>query len=87
MTDVPEILAVHGKSSVVRLPGRRYAGVWLPADTLYTWLDALEALEPGGADEGIRDLADEIRRVLQAFSTEMKSRGESLPFEWPRPQA
>lgn len=80
MSDVPEILGVHGKASVVRLPGRRFPGVWLPADTLYTWIDAIQ----GDGAEGAAEVSDELLEVLGAYVREVKERGEPLPFTWPR---
>lgn len=85
MSDVPEIVANHGKSIVVRVPGRRFPGVWIPADSLSIWLDSLEEAEGDRPVDGVGEVAAEIRAILGAYSNDLLSRGEALPYDWPRP--
>lgn len=85
MSDIPEIVASHGKSVVVRMPGRRFPGVWIPADSLSVWLDALEEAEAAQPTDAVTEVADEIRAILGAYSNDLLSRGEALPYDWPRP--
>ena len=82
MSDMPEIVASHGKSIVVRMPGRRFPGIWIPADSLSVWLDALEEAE---ATQPTDAVAEEIRAIIGAYSDDLLCRGEALPYDWPRP--
>ena len=85
MSDAPEIVASHGKSIVMRVPGRRFPGVWIPADSLSIWLDSLEEAEASGLAVAVTEVAVEIRAILGAYSKDLLSRGEALPYAWPRP--
>jgi len=78
MTDSAELLALGANWGVVRVLGRWFPGMWIPADTFSTWLEVLEVpeLEP----EDLAHLATELRQRLDLYQREMQGRGERLPF-------
>ena len=64
MTDSAEPLALGGNWGVVRVPGRRFPGMWTPADTFSTWWAVLEdpELEP---EDRAKPAPSEIGRLAQ----------------------
>ena len=82
MKDQPEVVAEHGKMAVVELPGRRFPGIWIPADTLSTWLATVDELALTTPDAHV--LAQTLRATINTYVADMESHARPLPFAWPR---
>lgn len=87
MSEEAELIARYGNYAVVALPGRRFPGCWVAADTLSSWLSMLEegAAEPAGG--GVDLVVEELVWLLSTYVQLRRSQGEPVPFQWrDRPQ-
>ena len=83
MTDDVELVANFGNFAVVGIPGRRFPGCWVAADTMSSWFHALkEAIaHPDGG--GIEEVLEDLTLMSSTYAGVQRSSGEALPFEWP----
>lgn len=81
-TRTPELLGWTGKTAVVSVPGRRFPGLFIPADTAFSWLQALN--EESNDDSGVEEVRRALEDALGSYATLMAQRDDSLPFAWPR---
>ncbi|MCP3143024.1 DUF6959 family protein [Pyxidicoccus xibeiensis] len=86
-----ELLAKDVNAAVVRVPGRRYPGVVVQADSLKIIIDAaesvLDCLQHSSESERLDEAREELNSMLSTlrgyravFERVMKERGESLPY-------
>jgi hypothetical protein len=83
MTDDVELVANFGNFAIIGVPGRRFPGCWVAADTMSTWFHALkEAVEDpqGGA---VEEVLEDLTLMLSTYARVRRSEGADLPFEWP----
>lgn len=83
MTDDVELVANFGNFAVIGVPGRRFPGCWVAADTMSSWFHALnEAIaDPEGG--AIEEVLEDLTLMLSTYARVRRSSGAALPFEWP----
>jgi hypothetical protein len=80
-----EVIAERGALVVLRMESRRFPGVLLAGDTLYTWLETLnEACESVGRDSALTELRESVEQFVWGYIDVLRSAHEPLPFELPR---
>lgn len=82
MTDHAEILSNSGNFAIVAMPGRRFPGCWVAADTMYTWLQTLEAANLDPDDGGAALVAEDLAAMLANYVRFRTASDQPLPFEW-----
>lgn len=79
-TTAPEIVAWARNVAIVRLPERRYPGVWVPGDTLSTWLEWLEEARSEATTEPLNELRIQLVAGVRACVQVVTDAGEPVPF-------
>ena len=82
MTDHAEILSNSGNFAIVAMPGRRFPGCWVTADTMYSWLQTLEAANLDPNDGGAALVAEDLAAMLGNYVRFCTASNQLLPFEW-----
>lgn len=82
MTDHAEILSNSGSFAIVAMPGRRFPGCWVAADTMYSWLQMLEAASLDPDDGGAALVAEDLTTMLANYVRFRAASDQPLPFEW-----
>jgi hypothetical protein len=77
-----EVVAESGALVVLRMEPRRFPGVLLGGDTLYTWLETVnEACDSVGPDPALTELRESIEQFLWSYVDALVAAREPLPFE------
>jgi hypothetical protein len=87
-TDLVEIYSDASNAAVMRHPGRRFPGVLVQGDTLYSMAQSARRLQQsaaGGAldeeaSEELSGLVDRLDQLLAHYKTVMKEHQIALPF-------
>ena len=79
-SEAVEIYSDATNAAVMRHPERRFPGILIQGDTLYTMLCRVdEALNTGDRDE-LEDLRDHLRGLVEHYKSVLLKHGLELPF-------
>jgi hypothetical protein len=68
---------------MVAMPGRRFPGCWIAADTMFTWFQSLADNNADDFQSEVEDVSDQTRTLLTAYVRQRRANGEPIPFGWP----
>ena len=80
-----ELVAQYGNMGIVHMPGRRFPGICIQADTVSSWLSALSEDRRRGGVGGARDLEKTLRQCIETYVSTLTDRGDEIPVVWPPP--
>lgn len=83
MSDTPEILANYGNAAIVTMPGRRFPGCWIAADTMFSWFQCLTGNSTEDFQAEVDDVSEQMQSILASYVRQRRALDEPLPFEWP----
>jgi hypothetical protein len=80
-TEVPELLAREGNVAVIKMPDRRFPGVYIQGDTLATIRQLFDSV-PNVSElpEEILEVRDRIDELVSYYESVLQSRGIRLPY-------
>jgi len=75
-----ELLAREGNLAVLRLPGRRFPGLFVQGDTLATIVDLLDAGEGNSDAEAVSEARERLTELLAFYEAALTKHGIQRPY-------
>jgi hypothetical protein len=75
-----ELLAREGNLAVLRLPGRKFPGLFVQGDTLATIVSLLEVEEGNGDADAVSEARERLTELLAFYEAALAENGIQRPY-------